>query len=250
MVCPQYSLPIDHLALQRSIPISIFHKGNWGTRAKWSVQSHSRSETQLRIDHASPWWMAWTWLAAEPKMILWYCSLKQRGQCRTVEETETQQGLGVGFSLSLLTWTTAWPVFFSLWSSVSSYKKMSKQSGLRDACRDFASCHQLFFTLGEHAPVTVRKTLTYGRIWRRRHRAACTAGSAAPCNKQAARKSRRYYEWRGSATQRQALTKMQTDIVLALVYDHLMYNGNVTYLWGLMGALMSNNPSSVCPQLT
>lgn len=47
-----------------------------------------------------------------------------------------------------------------------------------------------------------------------------------------------------------ALTKIQTESVLALGYDHFMCKGNTTYLSGLMGAQLSNSPSSVHPQLT
>lgn len=43
---------------------------------------------------------------------------------------------------------------------------------------------------------------------------------------------------------------MQTETVLALGYDHLVCNGNVTYLLSLMWVLKLNNPSSVHPQLT
>lgn len=91
--------------------------------------------------------------------MLWFHSLKQRGQRRAGREVRDTAGAEVVIKPDSFVLATFLLFVFSLLLT-------SKQSGLKDACRDFASCHQLFFTLGEHTLVPVRKTWTYGRIWR------------------------------------------------------------------------------------
>lgn len=80
-------------------------------------------------------------------------------------------------------------------------------------------------------------------------RAVCTAG--APRSKWSARKPEVLWMKRKCYTEAgTALTKMQTEIVLVLGYDHFTCRGNMTHSPGLMGALVSNNPPSVYPQST
>lgn len=85
-------------------------------------------------------------------------------------------------------------------------------------------------------------------IWQElevKDRAVCTAGSAAPCSEQAARKDEIQRMKKCYTEASTALTKTWTQTVLALGFEHLTFNGSITNILGLTGDLKSNNPSSV-----
>jgi len=101
-----------------------------------------------------------------------------------------------------------------------------------------------YFSLQESVLCYCKKDLDIWQDLEVKDRAVCTAGSAAPCNEQAARKYEIQRMKKCYTEASTALTKTGTEIALASGFEHLTFNGSTTNLVGLTGNLKAKSPSS------